>query len=834
MRLLGTLALASVSLFAFTTPLLAQDVTSNEAEDAVTEDTIIVQARRRDESVQDVPLVVQAVTSQELDNLQIRQFEDVARVVPGLQLMGSGTGTSTTTSLRGVNFDALASGSSTTVEFYRNDGVVPAAVLYQSVYDIDQIEVLRGPQGTLRGRASPSGSITVTTRRPDLSEAGGYVSASVAENSKWSTNGAINVPLLPDKLAVRIAGFVGSNRGSDVAGLNTVTQLTDDDVFDRTENLRASVRANPIDDILMLDFSYETINRKTRMFDQVESRSLVVAGAPLSPVTISANDQLGVGALARQSNQRYKVYSWQGQLRLADQMLTYVGSKVDTNIVATTPQDFSGLFGTTGSVRTPSVPFAIQQTTGGSQTSHEIRLQNEERIAGLFDYVVGGMQVEGSSPTLQFVPGNGAASGTTLYNFALSGRYRYRDDREQSLFGNLTVHIDDRTEISGGLRHIWFKADSGLKSSANIATDPESWADIASVRRCFGHSSVPNCKPTKTATIYSATAKHNFTEDLMAYASYGTSWRPGNSVVGYTGAAVGEFLSQYLNLPDEDSESFEIGIKSSWLDNRLRFNISGYYQKFQNYPYRVSTPIVSISTSPTLTPATPTVTTAAGFNFVAPVPVKVKGVEAELTFDITPEFSLSTSIAYADSKITGGAFPCHDLNDDNIADAVAPTAAALYAHVGDRQIDTCTGTASASSASPWQGMIQAEYRHPINDWSEGFIRGFANWKGHSDGDSINPLDQVKGYAQLDLFGGIRDASGAWEVTAFVKNVTNTSRVLTRSANPLVTTLAPNQNLAPFGGTGTSIPSSSATNYLAISTIAPRELGISVRFAFGSR
>lgn len=616
--------------------------------------------------------------------------------------------------------------------------------------------------------------------------------------------------------------------------MNTVTGQIDDRLYDRTQNLRASVRANPFDDILVLDFSYETINRKTRQFDQVEARSLVVEGAPVSPVTIAAKDRLGVGALARVSDQRYKVYSWQGQLRLFDQLLTYVGSKVDTTIVASTPQDFSGLFGATGSVRAPSDPFALQQRTGGSQTSHELRLQNEERVAGMFDYVVGAMEVSGNSPTLQLVPGNAAASGTTLYNFARSGRYRYREDREQSIFGNVTLHLGERTEISGGLRHIWFKADSGLKASSNIMTDPETWSDIASVRRCFGHSSVPGCEPTKTATIYNATAKHNFTDDLMAYASYGTSWRPGNSVVGYTGAAVGSFLTQFLNLPDEDSESFEIGIKSSWLDDRLRFNISGYYQKFTNYPFRVSTPIVSISTSPTLTPATPAVTAASGFNFVAPVPVEVKGLEADLVFDVTPDFTISASVSYADGKIKGGVFPCHDLNDDNIADATAPSAAALYAHVGDRQIDTCTANASSSSSAPWSGTIQAEYNRPINNWSEGFVRGFANWKGHSDGDTINPIDQVRSYALIDLFGGIRDPDGGWEVTAFVKNMMNTRRVLTRGANPLVTSLVPNQNLAPFGGTGTSIASSSTTNYLAISTIAPREFGISLRFAFGSR
>ena len=820
-----------VSTLAIATAAMAQEAPVEEG--ATSGNEIVVQARRRDESVQDVPLVVQAVTAENLEKLQIRQFEDVARLVPGLQLSASNTGTGTTTSIRGINFDTLASGAATTVEFYRNDAVVVAGALFQSVYDVGQIEVLRGPQGTLRGRASPSGSITVTTRRPDLDEAGGYLIASAAEGDKWNGNAAVNVPIIAGKLGIRVAGFVGENRGNDIRGINTVTGAIDSAIYDKSRAFRVSARAMPFDDVLTLDFNYESIKHKSRGYDQVESRNLVTT-SPASPITIEADDRLGANALARFADQTFKLFNWQGQLRVLGQRLTYVGGTVKQDLRAITPQDFSGLFGTTGSRVAPSVPFATQQNTGGSQTSHELRLQSDERIAGMLDYVVGAMQVTGTSPTLQFVPGSAAAQGTTLFNFALTGRYRYRADRERSIFGNATVHLGDDTELSGGVRRIWFKADSGLKASANITTDPLTWTDSASVRRCFGHPEVVGCKPTKTATIYSATAKHNFTRDLMVYASYGTSWRPGNSVVGFNGQTVSPFLNQFLNLPDENSKSYEIGLKSSWLDQRLRFNISGFYQKFTNYAYRISTPVIAIATSPTLTPATPAVTAASAFNFVAPVPADVKGFEAELAFDPSSRFSLMANVAFADGKIKNGLFPCYDLDNNNVADAVAPTAAALFAQVGDSQIDTCRANVSSSSAPRWSGTAQAEYRHPLGRFGEGFLRGFVNWKGDSAGDGINPLDQVKAFATFDLFAGIRGSDGAWELTGYVRNVTNTRRVLTRTASAQLTTLVANQNLVPFGGTGTSIASSSATNYLLISTIAPREAGITLRFALGSR
>lgn len=153
---------------------------------------------------------------------------------------------------------------------------------------------------------------------------------------------------------------------------------------------------------------------------------------------------------------------------------------------------------------------------------------------------------------------------------------------------------------------------------------------------------------------------------------------------------VGAFLSQFLNLEDEKSKSYEIGLKTSWLDDRLRFNISGFYQKFSNYPSYSSTSVPTVETNGSAL--------VAGFNFVAPVAAKIKGMEADLTFDISDNFNIGTTVAFADGKIKGGVFPCVDLNNDDIQDTVAPTLAQLFGQVGANQIDTCTADASSSSA----------------------------------------------------------------------------------------------------------------------------------------
>ena len=172
------LALASVSLISIAAPAFAQTAAPAPAAAATNAPAaqigeVIVQARRRDERLQDVPLVVNAVTNKQLDQLNIRDMKDIAPIVPGLTLTNNANGIGSVATLRGVNFDVNSSGNNGTVEFYLNDEPITSDVVLQSMYDIGQIEVLRGPQGTLRGRASPSGSITVTTQRPDLYSFGG-------------------------------------------------------------------------------------------------------------------------------------------------------------------------------------------------------------------------------------------------------------------------------------------------------------------------------------------------------------------------------------------------------------------------------------------------------------------------------------------------------------------------------------------------------------------------------------------------------------------------------------------------------------------------------------
>ena len=822
MRIIRSLAIASVSLFAFATPASAQDAPVAEGDEAASfgDNEIIVQARRRDESIQDIPAVVNAVTGDTIERLNIRRLEDVATVVPGLTLNENPNGIGSSTTIRGVQFDVNASGDNGTVQYYYNDAPVSSGVVLQGLYDIGQIEVLRGPQGTLKGRASPSGSISITFRQPDLDEVGGYAMGTVNDIDGFNVNGALNVPVVAGKLGIRIAGLVSEDDGNRVTGARGGA-----DPYNKSEAGRISLRADPLDGVLTIDASYSTVTRKSRQYDQVESVNQVdvTSGEAASPITIRGKDRLGINTLPQDVTQRIKNYNVTAQLRQFGQRLTYVGNWSRQHFLAMEPGDDAGVFfannvapqlTSTGAPVLPIRPITFAQPTDSRAKgeSHEVRLQNEERIGGMFDYVLGYLKNTQDSPTNFQQIGGAVGNPATgvLQGIILVPLQRFGKTEENSIFGNVTAHIGEQLEVSGGVRHIWYKSNSGVRG---CGTDFVGCASIPTLER--------NLKDE--ATIFSLSAKYEFTPDLMAYVSYGTSWRPDANFIGGP-TAPNAIQSQFLGTDPETSKNIEAGIKSSWLDNRLRLNVTAFYQKFKNYPYRVpgvsGTGVFNVDRS--RNPAGQ----VRGYNYLASVPVTVKGIEGDFSFDISDNWNLGGTVAYSDGKIKNGIIPCNDLNRDGRPDPLlsAPTVAQIDAAYGPAGIATCTVNMRANPAAPFSATLQSEYHRELGAGLDGFLRGLYAYKGKSQGDPTNAWDQVSAYGLLNLYAGVRDQDGGWEITAYAKNVTNTYRTLTRSNT---------RNFTPVLGAA-GVTNVDNTNYFGITSTPPREFGVTARIAFGSR
>jgi iron complex outermembrane receptor protein len=204
----------------------------------------------------------------------------------------------------------------------------------------------------------------------------------------------------------------------------------------------------------------------------------------------------------------------------------------------------------------------------------------------------------------------------------------------------------------------------------------------------------------------------------------------------------------------------------------------------------------------------------------------VYGVETEVAYQPLDNWNISASLAYANSKIKDGVVPCNDFFPaDGVPDTVSgvPTVAQIRAASGGDNLAACAVDFRASLSPPWSGNLQSEYYQPLANGMEGYVRGLLQFYGKSQTDPSNAVDDVKSYGILNLYAGLRDHGGAWDVSLYAKNITNTERVLTRS---------PTAAQTPYNVGATSF--NGITSYRQISFTQPREFGVNVRYAFGSR
>jgi iron complex outermembrane receptor protein len=656
----------------------------------------------------------------------------------------------------------------------------------------------------------PSGSITFTTKKASLSEVGASASASYSDAHHVNINAALGVPLIKDMLALRVAGVYDKNRGNLVtsnAPISTATFANPQiaQPYAKTYAGRVSAVFQPTD-WLKVEGMYQHQDYKSGGFDQYASFSLVQPSATPSPTLITPGDLRSIWESPRVAHSVFNTYNWRGEVRLAGQKLVYQGSHNSFVNDSKVNQDVANF--------RSNFDFYQTNRTVSKDNSHEIRLQNEDRVADLFDYIVGYYHTDAATDidliqeTPVALPG---FLGGGIQAVAQTPITRNRDGKnsENAIFGNVTAYIGDKLQISAGARHI--KAHS-----------PRTLLVIGANSVLF------DAGGDDKAWIYTGSVQYKVNQDLMVYASTGTSFRGGPSIFNSAIVKSPRQLS-FLNLGNEKSTSYEVGFKSSWLDNRLIFNFSLYHQKFDNFPYKISNGVYFLDYAFVNNGLVPSVGNSAQFG--AAVPVTVKGIEAELSWRASDRFNFGVVASYSDGQIKNGVIPCNDLNGDNVADTAttAPSVAQLQAAYGANNIGSCNVSQRSAQQSPFSATAQAEYKHPVSDRLEFFARGLFTYYGASKVDPTLSFDDLDSYGLFNLFGGLRASDGSWEVNLFARNLFNTVKA-TRFTVPQATSF---QELQPptFRTTaGTSFTST----YSQVTTNLPREFGINLRFAFGSR
>jgi iron complex outermembrane receptor protein len=780
-----------------------------------------------------VPEVVDAVTPGDLQKLNLLTMQDLSGVVPGLAIVDGGGGYNDYDTLRGVTFNP-STGTQNSVAFYFNDVPITNNFVTQSNFDVGQIEVLKGPQGTLRGEPSPSGSLTLTTRRPDLEEFGGYVTATATNYGNTNENGAVNLPILNDKLAVRLAGIADLDHYNDVRSIDS----TQDPYFHNYAG-RASVRFEPIDSI-EVNVTYQHTD-----WHQSSYQQLFGPGSPggVNPNAPANYNGPAISPTARLSAQSYpddlsaaqNIGTGRIDAHVAGQVVTYDGSWWNYALRHAGPPTVDGNQYPAVNAADPIPLINVPYTTQRSQ-SHELRISSESPFFGFLDYTAGAFyrdtqnQVDAVQGTT-FLSGSFgspfAAPNPNIYDPAYTLQAQVHSpakEKELSEFIHVTFHLPYDTELTAGGRYInyskaGFTEVNLLTAGTSIAVPLPVPCNLAGLTSTYpGTCNLPAsiAIPNTTALpytpqnlrdqpkIYNVSLSHKITQDLMVYLSSGSSWRPPAQSVGIYNASNDPTLNSLLHLKTETSYEYEGGFKWRFLDHRGRLDVTYYHQKFDGFIYE-GLPTIYLQNNGQSTSVQP-------FSFNSNPDAVVNGIDLDSGFQITRQWSADLSATYANGHLTGSDIPCNPPSGGTTAAAFPP----------GTYVFLCPSHASTSTAPNFNASARSEYDQPLpimNGNADAFVRGLFVYYGrnpHASEFYVTPS-----YGIFNLYTGLRNPKGDWEVAAFAKNLFDIQRAL-NEGYPAVTT----SSLATtFGSTG----------YYPINSMTPRrEFGLTLTYSFGSR
>ena len=238
-------------------------------------DEIIVTARKRSETLVEVPSAISAITAEERRNLVLDGMKDYLRQAPSATLVTSGPEYLQDISIRGqgsgrLGFSEAATGLYKDGLYNAGGGFGGRSLSRMDLLDIERLEVLRGPQGALYGRNSVGGAVNVVGRAPDQTLSGA-LTARYSQPERASIEGVVNLPLAADKLALRVAGLYDDQNGGFIKNQTTGHDLD----WQTYKGLRAGLRWTP-DSATTVDLTYERYESDTPAFSSLARRAVRV------------------------------------------------------------------------------------------------------------------------------------------------------------------------------------------------------------------------------------------------------------------------------------------------------------------------------------------------------------------------------------------------------------------------------------------------------------------------------------------------------------------------------------------------------------------------------
>ncbi len=738
---------------------------SAENSETATLEEVVVTAQKRTENLQDVAISIQAISTAKLEELRITDFDDYAQFLPSVSFQSAGPGFEHVY-MRGVvsGGDGNHSGSLPSVGVYLDEQPVTTidGNLDIHVYDIERVEALSGPQGTLYGASSESGTIRIISNKPDPSafKAGYDLGVNSVDHGGvgYTVEGFVNLPL-SDIAAVRLVGWDVHNAGYISNVPKSYTFPTSGIVFSNTAFVQKD---------------YNTVDTKggRSALKVILGDNWTITPTVMGQVTTTdgpfaynpaAGDLNTWQFFADPTRDSWVQSSLTVEGKISDFDLVYAGAYLTRNTHEQSDYTDYSLFydrqfgsgayflDNAGKLINPAQN--IQGRDHYTKTSHELRMTSPKDYrfrftAGLFlqrqvheilqDYVVnnGGDPLGSVAPNDLSVPGWPGTLWLTDQE---------RVDRDSAEFGEMSFDFNQHLTGNAGIR--FYKYDNTLYGFYGFNSTFSSHEGVATCFTPFtpfhGAPCVDlNGKSANTGNTPKLNLTYKIDKDHMVYATWSKGFRPGG-VNRNGGGTLPPYQPDYLT-------NYELGWKTTWFDNRLRFNGAVFDERWKNFQFAF------------LGANALTIIANAG-------QAEIKGVESELEFAVTDGLTVSGGFSFLDAKLT-------QEYCDNPAACLTP-GYEQYAPAGTRLPVT----------PKLKADITGRYAFPVGSY-KGNVQASAVYVGERTADlrqaAAIALGNEPAYAVADVSAGLERNGLTYEL--YINNALDKRAVLDRYAECDVT------------------------------------------------
>ncbi|MFZ5746283.1 MAG: TonB-dependent receptor [Pseudomonadota bacterium] len=701
---------------------------------------IVVTARRRSERVQDVPIALSVLDEETLQRTGTWNVNRLVQLLPSVQFYTSNPRNSAI-NIRGLGapFGLTNDGIEQGVGLYIDQVYYsrPAAASFDFV-DVERIEVLRGPQGTLYGKNTTAGALNITSRAPSFTPEG-RVEMSAGNLGFFQAKLSVSGPIVADRVAARLAVTGTRRRGTlyNVATGNYVNEL------DNT-GLRGAVLWQAAPDLKLTfstDYNHQNPECCTQTFVRVAptlrnpNRQFegLAAASGYAPPSRDPYDRLVDNDADLEARQDFGGASLLAEWDAGAGTLTSVTAWRYWDWFPASDRDYIGLPITTISAN----PSKQRQVT------QEVRFSSAGKRR--FDYTVGafayrqtihstGLQEQGSAASLWLLGPNAVNLPALLDGYRQTTAIDF-ENNSVALFGRVTWNISGRLRVQPGIRFNWDSkaADYDAQVSGGIANPTPAQAAI---QRGVLAPQAYHASFSKFNVSGDINLSWDVSRDAMAYATYARSFKSGGvNLSGLPNDAGGNPALALATVAPEKVDHFELGLKSQWFDRRLTFNLAVYRTDIHDYQATVVNGQAGV---------------LRGYLANADQ-VRVQGVEVDVQARPAPWLSLYASTAYTDGKYVS--FP----------DAPPPIELA-----GGPQVVDISG-AQLPGISKWATSWGGQAERRLSDGWTGYFGADASYRSSfSSSATPSPWVRVDGYTIANFRLGAR-SDGGWDAFAWVRN-----------------------------------------------------------------